>query len=121
MFKSNNQDFKSTCPIQHQDFVIKTATKFLEIWGQGLNGTFTMKCENGNARLELYFDLGCQDQLKDGNLVSSPTRNFSGPPRKSRNSPSTLRRSRARAEAYQLKKSLFETKKEESVLDTSST
>ena len=75
-----------------------------------------MKCENGNARLELYFD-----QLKDGNLVSSPTRNFSSPPRKSRNSPSTLRRSRARAEAYQLKKSLFETKKEESVLDTSST
>ena len=124
MFESNNlkQDLKQTCPSHHRDFVMKSAMKFMEIWGQGLDGTFMMKCENGNARLELSFDLGCQDniQMKEGNSVSSTNRHVFGSPRKSRSSPSTLRRSRARAEAYQLKNNYFETKKEEKVLDSSS-
>jgi len=41
--------------------------------------------------------------------------------RKSRSSPSKKRRSRARAEAYQLKKSLFQTKNENCGIDTRST
>ena len=121
MFKSNNlhQDFQSSCPIQHQDFVIKSATKVLELWGQGLDGTFTIKCENGRARLEMSFDLGYQDEMRYGNFNLSPSCQLFGSPRKSRSSPSTLRRSRARAEAYQLKKSSFETKNDECVLNRS--
>ena len=58
--------------------------------------------------------------MKEGNSVSSPTRQYFGSPRKSRSSPSTLRRSKARAEAYQHKKRLFETKaaEKECVPDT---
>jgi len=106
MFESTK--LNSNCPSQHRDFVNTLVTKFFEIWGQGLDGTVTLKCENGNARLELSLDLGCQEMGRDGNSVSGPTRYDT--PRKSRSSPSKLKRSRARAEAYQLKKSLFQTK-----------
>ena len=50
-----------------------------------------------NARLKLSLDLGCQEMSRDGNSVSGPTRYDT--PRKSRSSPSKLRRSRLRAEA----------------------
>ena len=108
MFESNN--FNSNYPSQHRDFVMKLVSKFFEVWGQGLDGTVTLKCENGKARFELSLDLGCQEKGRDGNSVSSPTRQFYDTPRRSRSSPSKLRRSRARAEAYQLKKSLFQIK-----------
>ena len=48
------------------------------------------------------------------------TRQFYEAPRRSQSSPSKLRRSRARAEAYQLKKSLFQTNNEKCPSDTSS-
>jgi len=119
MFESNQSSTK--CQSQLQDYVIKCVTKVLEIWGQGFDGTFTIKCENGNARLNLSVDLGSQEATRDGISVSGPTRVFFDNPRKSRSSPSKKRRSRARAEAYQLKKSLFQTKNENCGIDTRST
>merc|ERR1712243_454931 len=119
MFESNQSSTK--CQSQLQDDVIKCVTKVLEIWRQGFDGTFTIKCENGNARLNLSVDLGCQEATRDGISVSGPTRVFFDTPRKSRSSPSKKRRSRARAEAYQLKKSLFQNKNENGDIDTRST
>ena len=87
----------------NQKFVVEQVAKFLEKGKNGYDGSFTIKCESGKVKIDLSLSLvlGCQEQSgkEDSDLGS----------KRSKKSPSRLRRNRLRAEKYRAKKSTIQT------------
>ena len=78
----------------NQKYVIEKVTKFLEKGRKGFNGSFNIKCESGKVKIDLSLSLvlGYQEQCEkeDSDLGS----------KRSKKSPSRLRRNQPRAEKY---------------------
>ena len=87
----------------NQKHVIESVTQFLEKVRNGFDGSFNIKCESGKVKIDLSLSLvlGCQEQSgkEDSDLGS----------KRSKKSPSRLRRNRLRAEKYRAKKSTIQT------------
>ena len=87
----------------NQKYVIESVTQFLEKGRNGFDGYFNIKCESGKVKIDLSLSLvlGCQEQngKEDSDLGS----------KRSKKSPSRLRRNRLRAEKCRAKKSTIQT------------
>ena len=79
----------------HDDFVSDTFTKFMELWKNGKEAALNINCKDGKAWIQISCFLGYQRNAK----FFSP-----GNPKRTKPSPSKLRRNRERAENFRLKK-----------------
>jgi len=106
----------------NQKYVIESVTKFLEI---GRNGSFNIKCEMGKVTMDcsVLLVLGCQEHSAVKDSDSGPQPHQPRNRRRSRNSPSKLRRNWLRAEKYRANKiqTQFQTQNEKCVYDSSPT
>ena len=78
----------------NQKYVIEKVTKFLEKGRKGFDGSFNIKFESGKVKIDLSLSLvlGCQEQCEKEDSDSGSKR--------SKKSPSRLRRNQLRAEKY---------------------
>ena len=92
MKKKSNVELESS---HHDDFVSDTFTKFMELWKNGKEASLNINCKDGKAWIQISCFLGYQRNAKS----FSP-----GNPKRTKPSPSKLRRDRERAENFRLKK-----------------
>ena len=90
----------------NQKYVIESVTQFLEKGRNGFDGSFNIKCESGKVTMDLSlsFVLGCQEQRNEDSDLSSYHQTITS--KRSKKSPSRLRRNWLRAEKYRAKKSV---------------
>ena len=95
----------------NQKYVIESVTQFLEKGRNGFDGYFNIKCESGKVTMDLSVALvlGCQEQSgKDDSDLGSYLCQTKTSKKRSRKSPSKLRRNLLRAEKYRAKKSMIQ-------------
>ena len=106
----------------NQNYVIEQVAKFLEKGRNGFDGSFNIKCESGKVKIDLSLSLvlGSQEQSrKDDSDLSSYHQIKTS--KRSKKSPSRIRRNWLRAEKYQAKKCFVETNNNMHVADSSTT
>jgi len=94
----------------NQKYVIEQVTKFLDKGRNGFDGSFNIKCESGKVKIDLSLSLvlGCQEQSRNDDSDLSSYHQIK-PSKRSKKSPSRLRRNRLRAEKYRAKNSTIQT------------
>ena len=95
----------------NQKYVIESVTKFLEKGRNGFDGSFNIKCKSGEVTMDLSLSLvlGHQEQRKEDSDLISYHQTITS--KRSKKSPSRLRRNWLRAEKYRAKKSMIQNKK----------
>ena len=94
----------------NQNYVIEQVAKFLEKGRNGFDGSFNIKCESGKVKIDLSLSLvlGSQEQSrKDDSDLSSYHQIKTS--KRSKKSPSRIRRNWLRAEKYRAKNSTIQT------------
>ena len=103
-FRKNNNN--SASHDQHKT-IYDTWNEFVKLWKNGQDAVFNANCKNGRAWLNLSTYLGYNENqnsnenaMEDETFITEVTPN----PKRSRSSPSKLRRNKERAAAYREKK-----------------
>ena len=90
--------------MEQQDFIFETFLKFMQLCGNGNQATLNLECRDGGVLVNFNVFLGRQENIYSVPSSNSTVRNVPSAPRKSRSSPSKLRRNWARSKAHHERK-----------------